>query len=96
MSITKSHSRLKGFARKAGAAVGAAAVLVLHRAPVGERLTNRRAVGRTAVTGETAILLSQAFGTSAEFWMRLQADYELALAREANNSVSGITPPEPT
>jgi antitoxin HigA-1 len=39
--------------------------------------------GRTAITGETAILLSQVFGTSAEFWMRLQADYDLALAREA-------------
>lgn len=39
--------------------------------------------GRTAVTGETAILLGRAFGTSAEFWMRLQSDYDLALAREA-------------
>ena len=39
--------------------------------------------GRTAVTGETAILLSSVFGTSAEFWMRLQGDYDLALAREA-------------
>lgn len=39
--------------------------------------------GRTAVTGETAILLGRTFGTSPEFWMRLQADYDLALAREA-------------
>jgi antitoxin HigA-1 len=39
--------------------------------------------GRTAVTGGTAILLGRAFGTSAEFWMRLQADYDLALARES-------------
>ena len=38
--------------------------------------------GRTAVTG-TAILLSRVFGTSPEFWMRLQADYDLTLAREA-------------
>jgi addiction module HigA family antidote len=38
--------------------------------------------GRTAV-GETAILLSRVFATSPEFWMRLQADYDLALAREA-------------
>ena len=42
--------------------------------------------GRTAVTGETAILLSEAFGTSPEFWMRLQADYDLAVAREAMRS----------
>jgi antitoxin HigA-1 len=39
--------------------------------------------GRTAVTGETANLLGRAFGTSAEFWMRLQADYHLARARES-------------
>lgn len=39
--------------------------------------------GATSVTGETAILLGEAFGTSAEFWIRLQADYELARAREA-------------
>jgi addiction module HigA family antidote len=39
--------------------------------------------GRTAVTAETAILLSDVFGTSAEFWIRLQGDYDLAVAREA-------------
>jgi addiction module HigA family antidote len=36
-----------------------------------------------SVTGDTAIRLAEAFGTSAEFWMRLQGDYELARAREA-------------
>lgn len=39
--------------------------------------------GRTAVTGETAIRLGEVLGTSAEFWMRLQADYDLAVARES-------------
>lgn len=38
--------------------------------------------GRTSVTGDTAIRLAEAFGTSAEFWIRLQADYDLARARE--------------
>ena len=37
----------------------------------------------TSVTGDTALRLAEAFGTSAEFWMRLQADYDLARAREA-------------
>jgi antitoxin HigA-1 len=41
--------------------------------------------GRTSVTGDTALRLAQAFGTSAEFWMRLQGDYDLALAREARD-----------
>ena len=39
--------------------------------------------GQVSVTGDTAIRLAEAFGTSAEFWMRLQGDYELARAREA-------------
>lgn len=39
--------------------------------------------GKSAVTGDTALRLAAVFGTSAEFWMRLQGDYELARAREA-------------
>lgn len=38
--------------------------------------------GQTSVTGDTALRLAEAFGTSAEFWMRLQGDYDLAQARE--------------
>lgn len=37
---------------------------------------------RTSVTGDTALRLADAFGTSAEFWMRLQGDHDLARARE--------------
>ncbi len=39
--------------------------------------------GQTSVTGDTALRLAEAFGTSAEFWMRLQGDFDLAQAREA-------------
>ena len=38
---------------------------------------------QVSVTADTAIRLADAFGTSAEFWMRLQGDYDLARAREA-------------
>jgi addiction module HigA family antidote len=38
---------------------------------------------QVSVTGDTAIRLAEAFGTSAEFWIRLQGDYELARARAA-------------
>lgn len=38
---------------------------------------------RRAVTADTAMRLARFFGTSAEFWMGLQADYEMALARDA-------------
>ena len=38
---------------------------------------------RRAVTVDTALRLSQFFGTSAEFWIGLQTDYEMAIARAA-------------
>jgi antitoxin HigA-1 len=31
-------------------------------------------------TGETAVLLSHAFGTSPEFWLNLQVRYDLDIA----------------
>jgi addiction module HigA family antidote len=36
---------------------------------------------RRAVTADTALRLAQFFGTSVEFWMGLQADYDTARAR---------------
>ena len=38
--------------------------------------------GKRAITAETALLLARYFGTSAEFWMRLQADYDLQCEQE--------------
>ena len=39
--------------------------------------------GKRAMTADTALCLSQWFGTSAELWMNLQARYELLLAGRA-------------
>ena len=39
--------------------------------------------GKRAITAEMAIRFSLFFGTSAEFWMNLQKDYELRLAKLA-------------
>lgn len=36
---------------------------------------------RRAVTADTALRLAAFFGTSAEFWMGLQSDYDMAIAR---------------
>ncbi len=36
---------------------------------------------RRGITADTALRLSRHFGTSADFWMNLQKDYELLLAR---------------
>ena len=38
--------------------------------------------GKRGVTPETAILLSRVFKTSPEFWMNLQACYDLAIAEQ--------------
>ena len=36
--------------------------------------------GRRAITGDTALRLAAAFGTTAEFWMVLQMRWDLAVA----------------
>ena len=38
--------------------------------------------GRRSITGETALRLARYFGTSAEFWLGMQKDYDLQLARD--------------
>jgi antitoxin HigA-1 len=37
---------------------------------------------RRGVTADTALRLARYFGTSPDFWMNLQKDYELILARQ--------------
>jgi len=37
---------------------------------------------RRSVTVDTAMRLAKYFGTSAEFWMGLQTDFDMAVARE--------------
>lgn len=37
---------------------------------------------KRVVTADTALRLARYFGTSADFWMNLQADYELDVARD--------------
>ena len=48
---------------------------------------------RRAVTADTAVRLARYLGTSADFWMGLQADFEMALAREKlSAALKTITP----
>lgn len=37
--------------------------------------------GKRAISPDTALRLARYFGTSAEFWVNMQAAYELELAR---------------
>lgn len=52
-----------------------------ERINVSLQLVNTLINGKRGITAETAWKLSQAFKTSPEFWMNLQAQYDLASAR---------------
>jgi addiction module HigA family antidote len=39
--------------------------------------------GKRSITADTALRLARWFGTSAEFWINLQKNYELRLAEQA-------------
>ena len=48
---------------------------------------------RRAVSVDTAMRLGRFFGMSAEFWLGLQADYDMAISRDAMSGVlAGIKP----
>ena len=47
------------------------------------RRINEIVHGKRAVSADTAIRLARALGTSEQFWMGLQADYDLEEARNA-------------
>lgn len=49
---------------------------------VDPRRINAIVQGKRAITAETAIKLSQFFGTSAQLWLGLQTDYDLDVAME--------------
>ena len=49
--------------------------------------------GERAITAETALRLAAYFGTSAEMWLALQADYDLrVLRRSSAREIAKIKP----
>lgn len=59
------------------------------------RRINEIVHGKRGITADTAIRLARYFGTSEEFWMNLQSNYELRIERRVNqDSVAAITPLE--
>jgi len=49
--------------------------------------------GKRGITADAAIRLARYLGTSEEFWMNLQSNYELRLERRAlQDKVAQITP----
>ena len=67
-------------------AIGLARTIGVPRTRI-ERLVREQ----TGVTPDTALRLSKALGTSAEFWMNMQTNYDMAVA-EKQVDLSGIEP----
>ena len=67
-------------------AIGLARVIGVPRTRI-ERLLKEQ----TGVTPDTALRLAKALGTTPEFWMNMQANFDMALARKQVD-VSGIQP----
>lgn len=49
---------------------------------VDPRRINEIVLAQRAVTADTALRLARYFGTSAKFWLGLQADYDLDVAQD--------------
>ncbi|MCH8622498.1 HigA family addiction module antitoxin [Undibacterium sp. TS12] len=58
---------------------------ILGRPP---RLVSELISGKRAVTPETARGLADAFGTSAEYWMSLESQYQLSKVKSTDNQVA--------
>ena len=63
--------------------MGLSAARLARRIGVPANRVSEIAAGRRSVTGDTALRLAAAFGTSPEFWMNLQKSWELETARDA-------------
>lgn len=51
------------------------------------RLINEIIAGKRSITPETAIQFAASLGTSAEFWMNLESQYQLSKVRENNDAI---------
>jgi|SRR3970040_37386 addiction module HigA family antidote len=57
------------------------------------RRINEIVLGKRRITADTALRLARAFSTSEQFWMGLQADYDLEEARKAaDRSIRKVRP----
>ena len=57
------------------------------------RRINEIVHGKRGITADTAIRLARFFGTSEEFWMNLQSNYELRIERRVlRDKVESIAP----
>lgn len=55
------------------------------------RRINEIVLGKRGITAETALKLASFFGNSAEFWMRLQARYEIQREKDRLKNRSRVS-----
>jgi addiction module HigA family antidote len=61
-----------------------------RRLGVPPRRINEIVLGKRGISADTAIGLAAVFGTTERYWMSLQADYELAVARSRRSMLERI------
>ena len=61
-----------------------------RRIKVPPRRVNEIVHGKRAVTADTALRLARYFGVSPQFWMGLQADYDLEAAEQSARGLKDI------
>jgi antitoxin HigA-1 len=66
--------------------IGISQYRLAERIHVPARRINEIVLEKRGITADTALRLSRFFGNSAQFWMNLQARYELESAREISAS----------
>jgi addiction module HigA family antidote len=72
---------------------GLTPIRTANRLGVPRTRIERLVAGATAMTEDTALRLERLFGSSAEFWLRLQADYDLVVARRRQDpTITAIEP----
>ena len=64
--------------------MGISQTRLAHSIGVPPRRINEIVLGKRGITADTALRLAKVFGTSVQFWMGLQDEYEL---REARSSI---------
>lgn len=55
---------------------------------VARQTLNNLVNGKGGISPEMAIRLSKAFGSTPDFWLRLQMDYDLAQIRQREHEIS--------
>lgn len=61
--------------------MGISQTKLAHAIGVSPRRINEIVLGKRSITADTSLRLAKIFGTSVQFWMGLQDEYELREAR---------------